>query len=147
MTQVLQRYLPIPIGLVERTLIRLQSFLAVLIWPFCGHINLHNACPVSFIKIVLLHRLPTDFIKLYNMQTTTLRYIFNYDLIFLFTAITIGIRVIGPALGFLLGALCTRVYVDPLQDPGYEYSDPRWVGAWWFGKSQFPSIPTTLLIL
>ncbi|XP_045511689.1 solute carrier organic anion transporter family member 74D isoform X1 [Colias croceus] len=51
----------------------------------------------------------------------------------LYMAITIGIRVIGPALGFLLGALCTRVYVDPLKDPGYEYSDPRWVGAWWLG--------------
>ncbi|XP_049873359.1 solute carrier organic anion transporter family member 74D-like isoform X2 [Pectinophora gossypiella] len=51
----------------------------------------------------------------------------------LYMAITIGIRVIGPALGFLLGALCTRVYVDPLFDPGYEYSDPRWVGAWWLG--------------
>ncbi|XP_045446253.1 solute carrier organic anion transporter family member 74D-like [Melitaea cinxia] len=51
----------------------------------------------------------------------------------LYMAITIGTRVIGPALGFLLGALCTRVYVDPLVDPGYEYSDPRWVGAWWLG--------------
>ncbi|CAK1544425.1 unnamed protein product [Leptosia nina] len=51
----------------------------------------------------------------------------------LYMAITIGIRVIGPALGFLLGALCTRVYVDPLKDPGYEYNDPRWVGAWWLG--------------
>ncbi|XP_032527560.1 solute carrier organic anion transporter family member 74D-like isoform X1 [Danaus plexippus] len=51
----------------------------------------------------------------------------------LYMGITIGIRVIGPALGFLLGALCTRVYVDPLKDPGYEYSDPRWVGAWWLG--------------
>lgn len=50
------------------------------------------------------------------------------------TAITIGIRVIGPALGFLLGALCTRVYVDPLVDPGFDSSDPRWVGAWWLGK-------------
>ncbi|XP_075992530.1 solute carrier organic anion transporter family member 74D-like isoform X2 [Anticarsia gemmatalis] len=51
----------------------------------------------------------------------------------LYMAITIGIRVIGPALGFLLGALCTRVYVDPLFDPGFESTDPRWVGAWWLG--------------
>ncbi|CAH0724567.1 unnamed protein product, partial [Brenthis ino] len=51
----------------------------------------------------------------------------------LYMAITIGTRVIGPAIGFLLGALCTRVYVDPLVDPGYKYSDPRWVGAWWLG--------------
>ncbi|KAJ0182762.1 hypothetical protein K1T71_002131 [Dendrolimus kikuchii] len=51
----------------------------------------------------------------------------------LYMAITIGIRVIGPALGFLLGALCTRVYVYPLTDPGYDSTDPRWVGAWWLG--------------
>lgn len=51
----------------------------------------------------------------------------------LYMAITIGIRVIGPALGFMLGALCTRVYVNPLVDPGYESNDPRWVGAWWLG--------------
>ncbi|XP_072946988.1 solute carrier organic anion transporter family member 74D-like isoform X2 [Epargyreus clarus] len=51
----------------------------------------------------------------------------------LYMAITIGIRVIGPALGFLLGALCTRLYVDPRTNPGYDSSDPRWVGAWWLG--------------
>ncbi|CAB3239661.1 unnamed protein product [Arctia plantaginis] len=51
----------------------------------------------------------------------------------LYMAITIGIRVIGPALGFLLGALCTRVYVDPLLQPDFDASDPRWVGAWWLG--------------
>ncbi|KAF9423206.1 hypothetical protein HW555_001275 [Spodoptera exigua] len=51
----------------------------------------------------------------------------------LYMAITIGIRVIGPALGFLLGALCTRVYVDPFSTPDYDASDPRWVGAWWLG--------------
>ncbi|KAJ8735297.1 hypothetical protein PYW07_006917 [Mythimna separata] len=52
----------------------------------------------------------------------------------LYMAITIGIRVIGPALGFLLGALCTRVYVNPLLNPpDFDASDPRWVGAWWLG--------------
>ncbi|XP_059058381.1 solute carrier organic anion transporter family member 74D-like [Achroia grisella] len=51
----------------------------------------------------------------------------------LYMAITIGIRVIGPALGFLLGAVCTSVYVNPLYDPGYDSNDPKWVGAWWLG--------------
>nr|XP_037866789.1 solute carrier organic anion transporter family member 74D isoform X1 [Bombyx mori] len=51
----------------------------------------------------------------------------------LYMAITIGIRVIGPALGFMLGAFCTRVYVNPLVDPGFDSSDPKWVGAWWLG--------------
>ncbi|KPJ00263.1 Solute carrier organic anion transporter family member 3A1 [Papilio xuthus] len=59
----------------------------------------------------------------------------------LYMAITIGIRVIGPALGFMLGALCTRVYVDPLADPGYDNTDPRWVGAWWLGLL-FSGIPS-----
>ncbi|XP_037298489.1 solute carrier organic anion transporter family member 74D-like [Manduca sexta] len=51
----------------------------------------------------------------------------------LYMAITIGIRVIGPALGFLLGAFCTRIYVNPLGDPGFDFNDPKWVGAWWLG--------------
>ncbi|KAL0901901.1 hypothetical protein ABMA27_007050 [Loxostege sticticalis] len=51
----------------------------------------------------------------------------------LYIAITIGIRVIGPALGFMLGAFASRVYVDPLVDPGYESDNPKWVGAWWLG--------------
>ncbi|XP_028165656.1 solute carrier organic anion transporter family member 5A1-like isoform X1 [Ostrinia furnacalis] len=51
----------------------------------------------------------------------------------LYMAITIGIRVIGPALGFMLGAFSTGVYVNPLLDPGYSSDNPKWVGAWWLG--------------
>ncbi|KAI5632438.1 organic anion transporter polypeptide (OATP) family domain-containing protein [Phthorimaea operculella] len=51
----------------------------------------------------------------------------------LYIALTIGIRVLGPALGFFLGALCTRVYVDPFSQPDYDQTDFRWVGAWWLG--------------
>lgn len=50
----------------------------------------------------------------------------------LYFAITIGIRILGPALGFILGSLCTRLYVD-LSDPQINPKDPRWVGAWWLG--------------
>ncbi|XP_013176690.1 PREDICTED: solute carrier organic anion transporter family member 2A1-like isoform X1 [Papilio xuthus] len=65
----------------------------------------------------------------------------------LYMAITIGIRVIGPALGFMLGALCTRVYVDPLADPGYDNTDPRWVGAWWLGMVVIAGFVVILSIL
>ncbi|KAJ2940662.1 hypothetical protein O0L34_g14770 [Tuta absoluta] len=51
----------------------------------------------------------------------------------LYIALTIGIRVLGPALGFFMGALCTRVYVDPFSQPDYDQTDFRWVGAWWLG--------------
>lgn len=72
--------------------------------------------------------------RLYQLMKISLVYFPSHNNVFFFPAITIGIRVIGPALGFLLGALCTRVYVNPLIDPGYDASDPRWVGAWWLGK-------------
>lgn len=52
----------------------------------------------------------------------------------IYIAITIGVRILGPAAGFILGSFCTRMYVD-LTDPGLNTSDPKWVGAWYLGKS------------
>lgn len=51
----------------------------------------------------------------------------------LFTAITIGVRILGPALGFIVGSLCTSVYADLSVDPKIDITDPRWIGAWWLG--------------
>lgn len=53
---------------------------------------------------------------------------------FLVSAITIGVRILGPALGFILGSLCTMIYADLSVDPKITPTDPRWVGAWWLGK-------------
>lgn len=49
-------------------------------------------------------------------------------------AITIGVRILGPALGFIVGSLCTSVYADLSVDPKIDTTDPRWVGAWWLGN-------------
>ncbi|XP_014208402.1 solute carrier organic anion transporter family member 3A1-like [Copidosoma floridanum] len=51
----------------------------------------------------------------------------------LYFAITIGVRILGPAMGFMLGSLCTMVYVDLSSNPPITPSDPRWMGAWWLG--------------
>lgn len=51
----------------------------------------------------------------------------------LYFAITIGVRILGPALGFILGSFCTRLYVDLSAEPNITPTDPRWVGAWWLG--------------
>ncbi|KAL1493133.1 hypothetical protein ABEB36_011253 [Hypothenemus hampei] len=51
----------------------------------------------------------------------------------LYFAITIGVRILGPAFGFIVGSLCTSVYADLSVDPKIDSSDPRWVGAWWLG--------------
>ncbi|KAJ6642942.1 Solute carrier organic anion transporter family member 74D [Pseudolycoriella hygida] len=48
----------------------------------------------------------------------------------IYIAITIGVRILGPAFGFILGSFCTRVYVD-ISDPGFGPSDPKWIGAWY----------------
>ncbi|KOC61356.1 Solute carrier organic anion transporter family member 4C1 [Habropoda laboriosa] len=51
----------------------------------------------------------------------------------LYFAITIGVRILGPALGFILGSLCTMIYADLSVNPQITPTDPRWVGAWWLG--------------
>ncbi|XP_063220394.1 solute carrier organic anion transporter family member 74D-like [Bacillus rossius redtenbacheri] len=51
----------------------------------------------------------------------------------LYFAITIGVRILGPALGFILGSVCTRLYADLSVEPNFSPTDPRWVGAWWLG--------------
>lgn len=52
------------------------------------------------------------------------------------TAITVGVRILGPSAGFILGSFCTRLFVD-LSDPGFGPSDPKWVGAWYLGEFLF----------
>lgn len=52
-----------------------------------------------------------------------------------FTAINIGVKILGPVFGFVLGSLCTSMYVDPFVDPDVTPKDPRWIGAWWLGKT------------
>lgn len=51
----------------------------------------------------------------------------------LYIAITIGVRVLGPALGYYLGSLCIRLYVDLTKQ--VDHTDPNFIGAWWLGKS------------
>jgi MFS family permease len=50
----------------------------------------------------------------------------------LYMAITIGVRVLGPALGYYLGSVCMRLYVDPMKD--VHHTDAKFIGAWWLGK-------------
>nr|XP_003700170.2 PREDICTED: solute carrier organic anion transporter family member 3A1 [Megachile rotundata]XP_012149742.1 PREDICTED: solute carrier organic anion transporter family member 3A1 [Megachile rotundata]XP_012149750.1 PREDICTED: solute carrier organic anion transporter family member 3A1 [Megachile rotundata] len=51
----------------------------------------------------------------------------------LYFAITIGVRILGPALGFILGSVCTMIYADLSVNPQITPTDLRWVGAWWLG--------------
>lgn len=60
-------------------------------------------------------------------------------------AITIGVRILGPALGFILGSLCTMIYADLSANPQITPTDPRWVGAWWLGKLKFLLLITSYI--
>ncbi|XP_017132036.1 solute carrier organic anion transporter family member 74D isoform X2 [Drosophila elegans] len=43
------------------------------------------------------------------------------------------LRMLGPAIGYSLGALCLRLYIEPNLEPLIGREDPRWLGAWWLG--------------
>jgi hypothetical protein len=44
------------------------------------------------------------------------------------------LRMLGPAIGYALASLCLKFYISPTLTPTIGTDDPRWLGAWWFGK-------------
>ncbi|CAC5378301.1 SLCO2B [Mytilus coruscus] len=56
------------------------------------------------------------------------------------TAVYVGsvmaVAIFGPALGFGLGGLFSKIYVT-LEDVNISPRDPRWIGAWWIGFITF----------
>lgn len=44
-----------------------------------------------------------------------------------------SLRMMGPAIGFLVGFGALKVYIDPFKTPTISSKDPRWLGAWWLG--------------
>ncbi|XP_028999913.1 solute carrier organic anion transporter family member 3A1-like isoform X2 [Betta splendens] len=55
----------------------------------------------------------------------------------LYIGILFSTLVFGPACGFILGSICTKVYVDAVfidtSKLDITPDDPRWIGAWWAG--------------
>ncbi|KAJ8334041.1 hypothetical protein SKAU_G00413600 [Synaphobranchus kaupii] len=55
----------------------------------------------------------------------------------LYIGILFSTLVFGPACGFILGSLCTKIYVDAMfidtSKLDITPEDPRWIGAWWGG--------------
>ncbi|XP_034650186.1 solute carrier organic anion transporter family member 74D-like [Drosophila subobscura] len=43
------------------------------------------------------------------------------------------LRMLGPAIGYSLAAVCLRMYIEPTMEPLISREDPRWLGAWWLG--------------
>lgn len=48
-------------------------------------------------------------------------------------ALSAGLRVMGPMLGFVLGSFALGRFVVPGLDIELSRKDPRWIGAWWLG--------------
>ncbi|XP_054268573.1 solute carrier organic anion transporter family member 74D-like [Macrosteles quadrilineatus] len=51
----------------------------------------------------------------------------------LLLSLTMSLRTIGPAIGFIVGYGCLRLYIAPTLTPIITNKDPRWLGAWWLG--------------
>jgi len=45
------------------------------------------------------------------------------------------LRLIGPAFGYSLAALCNSYYVNLTQETDLKKTDPSWIGAWWLGRN------------
>lgn len=58
-------------------------------------------------------------------------------------AYAMSLRMLGPVVGFILGFVSLRMYIDPWKTPLINNKDPRWLGAWWFG---WVFLGTTMLI-
>lgn len=52
-----------------------------------------------------------------------------------FTGLMSSLRLIGPALGYGLAAICIRMYVNLTEKTTLKPRDPSWIGAWWLGRS------------
>lgn len=48
-------------------------------------------------------------------------------------AYAMALRMLGPVVGFGLGAGALKIYIDPSKTPLIDSKDPRWMGAWWLG--------------
>ncbi|CAL1277917.1 unnamed protein product [Larinioides sclopetarius] len=51
----------------------------------------------------------------------------------MYFAIAFSLRLLGPMVGFLMSSFFLKYYENPFVDPGFEPSDPRWIGCWWMG--------------
>jgi hypothetical protein len=60
------------------------------------------------------------------------------------TGLTSAFRLLGPTFGFLLGAGCLKLFVNPLLTPTIDTKHPRWIGAWWLGWIVLGSLMLTL---
>jgi Organic Anion Transporter Polypeptide (OATP) family len=57
------------------------------------------------------------------------------------------IRLIGPAAGYWLASFCLNIYIAPELTPVIGKSDPRWIGAWYFGWMVIAGVLVTFALL
>jgi len=57
------------------------------------------------------------------------------------------LRMLGPAIGYSLAAVCLRLYIEPTLEPLIGQEDPRWLGAWWLGWLVLAAITLVSAIL
>lgn len=48
-------------------------------------------------------------------------------------SLAFSLRMMGPAIGFVVAFGALKVYIDPTKTPIITSKDPRWLGAWWIG--------------
>ena len=68
---------------------------------------------------------------LFTVGTSYLDEIIHPKRVSIHLGIFYAVSIVGPALGYGLGAAFLSIYVDPWLSTSLEPEDPGWVGAWW----------------
>lgn len=59
--------------------------------------------------------------------------LFNLKSIFTLAGITLSLRLMGPFLGYVLGAEFLKMFISTASVPLIDQNDQRWMGRWWLG--------------
>lgn len=80
------------------------------------------------------------------MNVFAFAYLYTSISSILHSGIMFTLRMIGPTLGYALGAIFMRMHVNITETTTLKPTDPSWIGAWWLGK-RFALISSTIFLI
>ena len=83
---------------------------------------------------------------LFPIGTSFIDDIFHHKYVSICLGVFYTVAVIGPTLGFGIGGVLLKIYVDPWRDTTLDESDPGWVGAWWIAYILFGMVSLIISI-
>ncbi|XP_013382692.2 solute carrier organic anion transporter family member 5A1-like [Lingula anatina] len=101
-------------------------------FALCG--NSSNKSSMAFLMFILFQLLNAlGFAPAYPLGVTYIDENVPNTHTAAYSSIVFGVNIIGPVIGFVLGAVTLAYYVDFLEGFSLPRSHPQFIGAWWLG--------------